>query len=73
MYSVHLASDGAAALTANQVADALTDWREMLADFLACQRDPREIALAAVELEDLLDAALASLDGLKNRARELNA
>lgn len=61
------------ATTANDLANGLVTWRAGLAEFVSTQGDPREIALAVVELEDLLAHALESLGELKRRVRDLNA
>jgi hypothetical protein len=59
-------------VTTNEVVETFVTWREVLEHYVERQEDPRELALLAVELEDLLVFGSTQVSEIKQRVRELN-
>jgi hypothetical protein len=59
-------------VTTNELAEALVSWLQEVKEYVEEHEDPRELALLAVELEDLLVFGSAQVSEIKRRVRELN-
>ncbi len=64
--------DGEEGATTNEIVEAFISWRQDLEQYVDEQEDPKELALLAVELEDLLGFGPAQVGEIKRRVRELN-
>lgn len=58
--------------SANDLVEALIDWHDKLEEWVKGSTDPRELALAIVELEDLLAHELKCLVGARKQVLKLN-
>ena len=60
------------AKTATELAEDLGQFISDLGEFKRLEIDPAQLALAVVEIEDLVAYVSSELDSIKWRARELN-
>lgn len=74
MKSVTLAqSDARTVYSANALADEMAAVLYGIKQFRDSETDPREVALAVVELDSLFDTGLTLLRELRDKALDLNA
>lgn len=65
--------DAAQGWTANDLIEDAVAWRDRLEEWMKGVTDPAQLALAVVELEDLLAHEMECLGLAKRRVLELNA